>query len=180
MRGAQGSGDTDWATAYYELKAAYDAYVLEQNTKLQQQKKQLLAKMTEWKTQRYPGWLEGLELPTYDIGGMVKKTGIAMVHADEGVITPEQVDMLRRLTLTSGKQSLAYQMAELNEVYGNLAAPLTHLADNSNNGLVIENATVNMNVQSIANDYDARRAGEQALEEMLRIARKSSVQSFRR
>jgi len=119
-------------------------------------------------------------IKTYDIGGMVEKTGIAMVHAKEGVITPEQVDMLRKLTITSGKQSLAYQMAELNEVYSNLAAPLTHLADNSTNGLVIENATVNMNVQSIANDYDARRAGEQALDEMMRIARKTGAQSIRR
>jgi len=39
--------------------------------------------------------------------------------------------------------------------------------------VVIENASVNMNVGSIANDYDARRAGEQALTEMLRIARKT-------
>ena len=119
-------------------------------------------------------------IKTYDIGGMVDETGIAMLHAKEGVITPEQVDMLRKLTITSGKQSLAYQMAELNEVYSNLVAPLTHLADNSTNGLVIENATVNMNIQSIANDYDARRAGEQALDEMMRIARKTGAQSIRR
>jgi hypothetical protein len=32
-----------------------------------------------------------------------------------------------------------------------------------------------MNVQQIANDYDARRAGEQALNEMMRIARKTSA-----
>jgi hypothetical protein len=35
-----------------------------------------------------------------------------------------------------------------------------------------------MNVASIANDYDARRAGEQAMEEMLKIARKTKVSSF--
>ena len=42
-------------------------------------------------------------------------------------------------------------------------------------GITIENATVNMNVQKIANDYDAKRAGEQALNEMLRIANKTSA-----
>jgi len=30
-----------------------------------------------------------------------------------------------------------------------------------------------MNVSQIANDYDAQRAGEQALDEMLKIARKT-------
>jgi hypothetical protein len=34
-----------------------------------------------------------------------------------------------------------------------------------------------MNVSSIANDYDARRAGEQALSEMMRIARKTSAKN---
>jgi DNA-directed RNA polymerase subunit H (RpoH/RPB5) len=32
-----------------------------------------------------------------------------------------------------------------------------------------------MNVQSIANDYDARRAGEAALDEIVKIARKSGT-----
>ena len=41
--------------------------------------------------------------------------------------------------------------------------------------IIIENASVNMNVQKIANDYDAKRAGEQALNEMLRIANKTSA-----
>jgi len=34
-----------------------------------------------------------------------------------------------------------------------------------------------MNVEKIANDYDARRAGEQALTEMLKIARKTGATS---
>jgi len=47
-------------------------------------------------------------------------------------------------------------------------------------GVNIENASVNMNVSSIANDYDARRAGEQALEQMMRIARKSGTKGVSR
>jgi len=53
-----------------------------------------------------------------------------------------------------------------------------HSYSNNSESLIIENATVNMNVASIANDYDARRAGEQAMEEMLKIARKTKVSSF--
>jgi hypothetical protein len=36
-----------------------------------------------------------------------------------------------------------------------------------------------MDVKQIANDYDAKRAGEKAMEEMLRIARKSTTASVR-
>jgi hypothetical protein len=48
---------------------------------------------------------------------------------------------------------------------------------NNDTGIVIENATVQMNVEQISNDYDARRAGEQALAEMMRIARKTSAKN---
>ena len=45
----------------------------------------------------------------------------------------------------------------------------------TNDGITIENANVNMNVEQIANDYDAQRAGEQALDKMLAIARKTKA-----
>lgn len=168
------------ATARQDVTATYQSYFNSHNS-AKNDKEKAAAELKRI-FYGYPEAVKklGLKLPTFDIGGIVDKTGPALVHAKEGVITPEQVDMLRKLTITSGKQSLAYQMAELNEVYSNLVAPLTHLADNSTNGLVIKNATVNMNVQSIANDYDARRAGEQALDEMMRIARKTGAQSIRR
>ena len=116
-------------------------------------------------------------ITTYDEGGMVEKTGLVLAHAKEGVLTPEQVDQLRQLTLTSSRDSLAYQLAELNNLI-DVVAPA--LEASANNSIVIENATVEMNVGSIANDYEARRAGEQALEKMLEIARKTSVQTIRR
>lgn len=52
--------------------------------------------------------------------------------------------------------------------------------NNTNEAITIEHAEVNMNVEQLANDYDAKRAGEQALQEMLRIARKGSVTTVRR
>jgi len=39
---------------------------------------------------------------------------------------------------------------------------------------------MNMEVKEISNDYDAKRMGEKAMEEMLRIARKTNVTSLRR
>ncbi len=47
----------------------------------------------------------------------------------------------------------------------------------SGSAVIIENASVNMNVSKIANDYDAQRAGEQALEKMVQIARKTQGQN---
>jgi len=44
----------------------------------------------------------------------------------------------------------------------------------------IGSISLNMDVKQIANDYDAKRAGEQAMEEMLRIARKSTTATIRR
>ena len=46
---------------------------------------------------------------------------------------------------------------------------------NTGGSIIIENASVNMQVAKLANDYDARRAGEQALAEMMRIARKTGA-----
>jgi hypothetical protein len=37
-----------------------------------------------------------------------------------------------------------------------------------------------MNVQHMNNDYDARRAGEQALEQIVKVARKTGAQSVSR
>ena len=65
------------------------------------------------------------------------------------------------------------------------ASSLEHISNelqnnNTNEAITIEHAEVNMNVEQLANDYDAKRAGEQALQEMLRIARKGSVTTVRR
>jgi len=46
-------------------------------------------------------------------------------------------------------------------------------------GINIENAVVNMNA-TISNDYDARRAADNVMDEMVRIARKTTAQQARR
>ena len=50
---------------------------------------------------------------------------------------------------------------------------------NYGDSIVIEHAEVNMNT-TISDDYDARQAGQNALDEMIRIARKKSVTSLGR
>ena len=182
-RGAQGSGYSDWNVAYNEAQAAYDKYAtaFDNTTKDQRQgaKKTMDLILAEMRKllNGYPEALSGYSLPTYDRGGMVNETGLALVHAKEGVITPDQVDLLRDLATI---QQQLYNSHMLDSIRDNWRHVLNSIDDSANNSITIENATVEMNVQSIANDYDARRAAQMALDEMLAIARKTSVQSIRR
>jgi len=69
-------------------------------------------------------------------------------------------------------------LASVSATQQNAAAAVGSITTNDS-GINIENAVVNMNA-TIANDYDARRAGEQALEQMITIARKSGTRSVAR
>ena len=51
---------------------------------------------------------------------------------------------------------------------------------NTGTPIVMENVTVEMNVQKLANNYDAKQAGKDVLAEMVKIARKSCTQSVGR
>ena len=51
---------------------------------------------------------------------------------------------------------------------------------NEDNGINIGQLDFHMEVKEIANDYDARRAGREAMEEMVRIARKTGNRSVSR
>lgn len=117
-----------------------------------------------------------LLIAKYASGGMNYNTGLA--HLDgtperpEAIFNPEQTKVLRENILSNKPNSLISLLSTYNEAYKN-GIPTVH--NEQSDSLIIENATVNMNVQQIANDYDAKRAGEQALNEMLRIARKTSA-----
>ena len=115
-------------------------------------------------------------IKTKEFGGMVDETGMELVHAKEAVLTPEQAHILRNDILGSNKNSLMSLLLDFRSAYQGLDSN-TYSSINDSNSLVIENASVNMNVSQIANDYDAQRAGEQALGKMLEIARKTSAKN---
>ena len=48
------------------------------------------------------------------------------------------------------------------------------IAENNSNSTVFEHTEVNLNFDKLSNDYDAKRAGQVVMDEMLRIAAKSS------
>lgn len=121
-------------------------------------------------------------VPQYKKGGLVDYTGIAQVHGSpskpEAFLNAEQTATLKQ-GLLGGKNSLVSVLADFQAMLdGSARSSVYNSIDRG--GVNIENASVNMNVGSIANDYDARRAGEQALEEMLKIARKTGATSVSR
>jgi hypothetical protein len=116
----------------------------------------------------------GAWLKSYDYGGMVEDDGQAYLHADEAVLTKEQTEVLRNEILGSQPTSLMNLLLGFKNAYDSVGSTLLS-GTSSETGVNIENANVNMNIEQIANDYDAKRAGEQALQEILRIARKSGA-----
>lgn len=110
-------------------------------------------------------------LKAYDVGGMVDSTGMALLHAREAVLTSKQADVLRNDILGKDKNSLVNLLQDFRKAYAGIGSAALNVVPN----VIIENASVNMNIDHIANDYDARRAGEQALTEMMRIARKNGT-----
>ena len=109
----------------------------------------------------------------YDIGGMVESTGPALLHAKESVLTASQTATLRNDILSNKPTSLLSLLTDFRDAYNNISNATNSVIGPSDGGIIIENATVEMNVSQIANDYDAQRAGEQALDRMVQIARKS-------
>jgi hypothetical protein len=116
-------------------------------------------------------------------GGSVDFTGPAMLHGSktdpEYVLNAAETHMWKDRIL-GGHNSLTSSLLNLNDMVQGILA-VSNGATNANTtsgGIIIENASVNMNA-TISNDYDARRAGEQALEEMVKIARKSTTRGIR-
>lgn len=118
----------------------------------------------------------------YASGGLVDYTGPAWVDGTkrkpEAFLDAATTKMWKEDILSNKNTSLTSTLLQMNEMLSNAAS--NSLTTNTNNGMSIDKIEVNMNVASIANDYDARRAGEQAVNEMIRIARKTGAQSIRR
>ena len=113
-------------------------------------------------------------------GGLIDFTGPAWVDGTkskpEGILNAEQLDMLRNSVLTKANPIVSL-LNSYNEMRGNLANENTYNTIDRGESFVIEKAEVNMNVSSIANDYDAHRAGASALDEMMKIARKTGTRA---
>ena len=118
-------------------------------------------------------WTNMPIIPTYTYGGIVPNDQFALVHAKEGILTAEQTSILRNEILSNKSTSLLSLLTDFRDAYTSAHGVSSYSSIGTSNGVIIENATVEMNVARIDNDYDAQRAGEQALDRMLQIARKT-------
>ena len=117
---------------------------------------------------------------TFKEGGLVSFTGPAWLDGTktkpESVLTADQTDFLRN-KLVDNLELFSLAISQFADKV-TLSNSLNNL--NENTGINIEQLDFVMQVESLANDYDARRAGQQAFEEMVRIARKAGNHSISR
>lgn len=115
------------------------------------------------------------KLPAFKSGGLVDFTGPAWVDGSkskpEAFLSAEDTAMLKSKIFSDSDGSLKALVAALEAITSNTSK---YSATTTTESIVIQNAQVNIQPGTISNDYDARRAGEMALEEMLKIARKTT------
>ena len=127
----------------------------------------------------------GARISAFAGGGLADYTGLAMLHGTktrpEAVLNAEETKMWRDQIMSSKPTSLMSLLIDFRDmIAGSTNKNIYNSINRGGEAYTFENVSVNMNVASIANDYDARRAGQTALDEMLNIARKTSAQNVRR
>lgn len=130
--------------------------------------------------------------PAYANGGLITKTGYIKVHGKEGkpesILSGEDTHALQafwekvnadhdammelRDSMYEQRNRISRQQLE-SAVLGAIPSITYDSLASNGDQIIIEQASVNMNVEQLANDYDAERAGQQALNEILRIAKKT-------
>ena len=128
-----------------------------------------------WQVKKFQEVFSG-SLKVYKKGGLIDYTGPAWVDGTkkkpEGILNAEQLDMLRNSVLTRSNP-IAALIADYSDSVRGTANSNTYNTIDRGESTVIENAQVVMNVSKMSNDYDARQAGRAALDEMIRISRKT-------
>ena len=141
----------------------------------------------DWKKNKINVYTEVLRqngVQGYSSGGSVDYTGLAMVHGTptrpEYFLDAEETKMWKSDILSANSSSLTSRLLALREILNGIESASSHINNSTDNGVIIEKAEVNVDVAQLANDYDARRAGDTIMDEILQIARKTGVSSVRR
>lgn len=129
---------------------------------------------------------DSVSLPGFAQGGLANYTGLAMVHGStkkpEAYLSAEQTSLIKKYvdsTLSTRGSTLPDIVSKFSEHLASLISLIESERD-TNESFTLENVNINFNVDSIASDYDVRRAANQAMEEILRIARQSGTSTITR
>lgn len=127
------------------------------------------------------------KIAKYKKGGMITETGLAWVDGTsdqpEGILNAKQLKEFQTLSsqgfVDSIQKNFYRLMASVSELQQTNQVALD-LGESDSGIINIENFDFSMNVESIANDYDARQAGRAAFDEMIKIARKTTNRALNR
>lgn len=122
------------------------------------------------------------QLPHFLNGGLVDFTGPAWLDGSsskpEAILSNSDYNLLKDNLLNGTNPSLTETLNTITALansIADLASSVEH-----NDGIVFENVNLTLEAGTIANDYDAKRAGQNIMEEMMKIARKSGNISITR
>lgn len=119
----------------------------------------------------------------YATGGEIDYTGLAWVDGSktkpEHIFNDQQMEFLKS-GLYNNVNLTNSLVSSLGSILDKMANNDTYNSINNSDSVIIERAEVNLKIDEVASDYDARRIGQQAMNEMVRIARKSGNQSISR
>ena len=145
--------------------------------------------LKDGKEVKYTSWnddiKDAIQYQYFSRGGEVNYTGPAVVHGTpnnpEYMLNADEYRTWKHHIVGDNNSSLMSRLEEFNDLLGDLEKTRAEMDElrrqsykNDLSGISIEHAEVSMHIDKIADDYDAQRAGEQALNKMLEIARKSA------
>lgn len=172
------------ATAQADMKTQYAAYERTKNDEYAYYKK-VLADLES----KYPDYISEYyinkrkEMLGYSEGGDVNYTGLAMVHGSkahpEAFISADDREMMKSSIFSTNAHAVVSAMEQFLAFANKLSTNLLNGATN-NNGMNIENVNINLDSGIIANDYDARRAAQTVMDEIVKVARQSTNLSLSR
>lgn len=123
----------------------------------------------------YSKYYEGIDiekLPGYSQGGLVDFTGPVMVHGSkkkpEAFISAEDTALLKS-TIFNPNNNVLQDFVDALENHNSSNNTVEAVPN-----VIIEEVNLEITSETIANDYDAKRAGEKILEEMVKISRKTT------
>ena len=116
---------------------------------------------------------DGINISFPDLPGCIS---CAEVNAtNEAIFNAKQTQILRDNILSNRPNSLINLLKSYNQAYKGLSQSTYDSIQNTSSTTTIEHAEVNLSVEKLANDYDSKRAADTIMEEMLRIASKTSA-----
>lgn len=119
----------------------------------------------------------------YSEGGLVDYTGLALVHGSsdkpESFLNAEHTKLLKEDMLMR-KQLMPSLLSTYNNILQNSTNHGISNSINKNDSLNIEKLELNMSVEHMNNDYDARQAVHTMMDELMNISRKSGNLGIKR